>query len=295
MQQTDNNQFVVDLLTTLRKERFSPSAWGRFLARSWEMSCTTANMHPSLKRSWLRLTLFISSLTLLVLVITLVTEGAGVTLRLLPGFVFCVAWQQSDFFWHLGLNRRANTGELLPYIGVATTLTALRGLSASFLLGRLVGGLNTSSTLALLFFLCGVLTDILDGPFARKMNTQSKLGKIADSESDFCLYLALTLILIQNSILPAWIGVIMLLRFCIPLVAALVSYFLFAHQLRFGSTVWGKWAGLAQCLYFLVLLTPPQLLFITHIINPPLLVITLILLILAPLAQIMANVRPSPA
>ena len=27
------NQFVVDLLTTLRKEKFSPTGWWRFLAR----------------------------------------------------------------------------------------------------------------------------------------------------------------------------------------------------------------------------------------------------------------------
>lgn len=83
----------------------------------------------------------------------------------------------------------------------------------------------------------------------------------------------------------------MLLRFGIPLLAAVASYFLFAHLVRFGSTSWGKYAGLAQCLYFLVLLAPPQFTFITHFVNFPLLIITLFLLLAAPTAQIIQNVR----
>ncbi len=287
-----NNQFVVDLLTTLKKDRFSPSGWWHFLVRSWEMSCTTAKAHPKLKRSWSHTTLLMGIFTLLTLTGTFFAEGAGAMLRLLPGFVFCVAWQQSDLFWHLGLNRHIQTGKLLQHIGIANLLTGLRGLGASYLLGRLFGGLSTPSTLALLVFLFGVVTDILDGQIARYTQTQSKLGRIADAETDFCLYLALTIILIQNRVLPLWIGIVMLLRFCVPLIAALVSYFLFAQPVCFGSTVWGKYAGLAQSLYFLVLLAPPQFAFIAHLLNLPLLVITLALLIVAPVAQILPHSPP---
>jgi len=285
----NENQFVVDLLTTLRNERFSPLAWVHFLRRSWEMSCATARANPSLKRSWTRITLLIGVLALAVLAASFIFEGPQTALRLLPGFLFCVAWQQSDLFWHLGLNRQG-TGKLLPTAGVANSLTWLRGLGASFLLGRLVGGVSTPSWLALLVFLAGIATDMLDGQIARRTKTQSKLGQIADSEADFCLYLAITLILIQNNVLPAWLGVVMLLRFLIPLLAALASYFLFAQPVRFGSTAWGKYAGLAQCLYLLVLLAPGQLSFFTKPVNLPLLIATLILLIIAPLAQIIENV-----
>jgi phosphatidylglycerophosphate synthase len=117
------------------------------------------------------------------------------------------------------------------------------------------------------------------------------LGQIGDGEADFCLYLAITLILIQNAVLPLWLGLVMLLRFCIPLLAALGSYFVFAHPLRFGSTIWGKYAGLAQCLYFFVLLAPPRFEVITHFASLPLLVATIILLVVAPIAQIVENVR----
>lgn len=285
------NRFVVDLLTTLREERFSPLGWWRFLWRSWEMSCKTANDNPGLKRSWALVTILVSILAFAILLATFFFEGPGRTLYILPGFLFCVVWQQSDLFWHLGLNRQS--GRLLSSVGIANTLTWLRGVGASYLLARIVGGVGTPSWLALIVFLVGVVTDILDGQVARITRTQSKLGQIGDGEADFCLYLALSIILIQNTVLPLWLGLVMLLRFCVPLIAALASYFLFAHPVRFGSTVWGKYAGLAQCLYFLVLLAPPRLAPIVQAVNLPLLVATLILLVIAPLAQIVENVRLS--
>ncbi len=324
------NAFVVDLLTTLRHEKFSLKAWGRFFARSWRMSWQTAQIYPTLTHSWARVTLLIGSLALAIIAASIFFEGGASTLRLLPAFLFCVAWQQSDLFWHLGLNRqnraappvlrsdgeaslcpssaratdaspslrRTGSGQergrqtlLLPTVGIASTLTWLRGLAACYLIGRLVGGLATSDGLALLVFLVGIITDILDGQVARHTHTCSKLGQIADGEADFCLYLSITLILIQNSVLPLWLGLFMLLRFCIPLLAALGSYFLLARPVRFGSTSWGKYAGLAQCLYLLLLLAPPQLAPLTRLANLPLLIITLALLIIAPGAQIVANVR----
>jgi len=212
---------------------------------------------------------------------------------LMPGFLFFVGWQQSDLYLHLGLNRESRTGTLLREIGVATTLTWLRGLGASYLLGRFIGGINTPSWLVLLVFLGGIITDILDGQIARRTQTQTKLGRIADGEADFCLFLAITLILIQNSILPLWFGLLILLRFVIPLFAALVSYFLFAHPVRFGSTIWGKATGLVLCFYFLILLAPSQLIFLTRFLNRPLSIVTLLLLAIAPLAQITRNIIDS--
>lgn len=288
---SNESQFVVDLLTTLRHEKFSPLAWARFLARSWEMSCHTANANPGLKRSWRRISLTLGVLALVLLIGSFVLEGPVIALRLLPGFLFCVAWQINDLYWHLGLNRRPSMGALLSTVGIANFCTQLRGLVASFLLGRLTGGVPTLTTLALLAFLCGIITDILDGQVARRTSTQSKLGQITDGEADFCLYLAVTVILIQNSILPVWVGILMLARFLLPLLAALASYFIFAHPVRFGSTVRGKYAGLAQCLYFLVLLAPTSLAGITRLINLPLLIVTLTLMIAAPAAQITANVQ----
>ncbi len=291
MQQSAENKFVVDLLTTLRQDRFSARAWGCFFQRSWLMSYQTAHDNPTLKHSWRRVTGLILSLMLALLIGDGLVAGSADALRLLPGFVFCVLWQQSDLFWHLGLNRSTRSGELLQHIGVANTLTCLRGLGASYLLGRLVGGLAIPSELALVVFLCGIITDILDGHIARITGTQSKLGQIADAEADFCLYLLLTIILLQNGTLPLWVGIMMVLRFIVPLVVALLSYIAFARPVRFGSTAWGKYAGLVQCCYFLLLLVPlPHFTFFS-LLNGLVLTIMLCLLVIAPAAQFFANVR----
>src|SRR5258708_12300346 len=135
MSQTiDNeNEFVVDLLKTLRRENFRPQAWIHFLGRSWEMSLATANANPSLKRSWARTTIFIGTLALAVLVVNFIFEGPNQTLRLMPGFVFCVAWQQSDLFWHLGFNRKDGLGKLLPIVAPPNPLPCLLALRASYL------------------------------------------------------------------------------------------------------------------------------------------------------------------
>jgi len=287
------NQFVVDILTDLRNEKFSRLAWMHFLGSSWKRCRATARANPALKRSWVHTTIFIGAFALAILVINVIFEGSSTTLRLIPGFLSFVAWQQSDLYWHLGLNRQSRTGTLLRIIGAATTLTWLRGLGASYLLGRFIGGINTPSWLLLLVFLGGIITDILDGLVARRTQTQTKLGQIADGEADFCLYLAIALILIQNSTLPLWFGLLLLLRFVIPLFAALVSYFLFALPVRFGSTIWGKAAGLALCFYFLLLLAPGKFIFLTRFVHRPLLIVTLLLLAIAPLAQITRNIRDS--
>ncbi len=285
------NPFVVDLLTTLRNERFSPPAWVRFLGRSWEMSRRTANEHLSLKRSWQHVAWLLGVLAITLLIGSCVLEGPAIALRLLPGFLFCVAWQISDLYWHLGLIRRGRTGELYPVVGLANTFTQLRGLAASFLLGRLASGVATPTGPASLLFFAGVVTDILDGFVARRTHTRSSLGQLSDSEADFCLYLAITVILIQNNILPLWLGLLMMARFLIPLLAAFASYFYFIRRLSFGSTLWGKFAGAAQCLYFLVLLAPAQLIAIARILNLPLLIITLALLVAAPVAQIIVKAQ----
>src|SRR5713226_1905158 len=101
------------------------------------MSCTSANAHPALKRSWLHYTLLMAILTVCTLVMTDIFEGPVILLRLLPGFMFCMLWQQSDLFWHLGLHYHAQTRQLFQSVGIANVLTGMRGMSASFLIGRL--------------------------------------------------------------------------------------------------------------------------------------------------------------
>ncbi len=90
---SNESQFVIDLLETLRHEKFTPSAWWRFFVRSWNMSRSTADAYPALYRSWRHVSLGLSVLALVLLAANSVVEGPAITARLLPGFLFCVAWQ----------------------------------------------------------------------------------------------------------------------------------------------------------------------------------------------------------
>jgi len=295
LETTDNdNQFVVDILSDLRKDNFGFQAWIRFLGSSWRKSRETAKGNPSLTNSWFSITIFIGLLAVAILIFNLFFEGPIETLHVLPGFLFFVVWQQSDLYWHLGLNRQITTGKQLSALSSATTVTFLRGLSASYLLARFIGGISTPSLLILLALIGGIITDILDGQIARRTHTQTKYGQIADAEADFCLYLAITGILIQQHILPFWFGMFLLLRFIIPLIAAIASYFLFAHAVRFGSTLWGKLSGLAFSFYLLLLLVPAKLIIITDVFHIPLMIVTMILLAIATVAQILRNVGAFP-
>ncbi|HYA98690.1 MAG TPA: CDP-alcohol phosphatidyltransferase family protein [Ktedonobacteraceae bacterium] len=295
LNKTDNeNQFVVDILSDLRKDNFGFQACICFLGSSWRKSHATAKGNPSLTNSWFSITIFIGLLALAILIFNLFFEGPIETLHVLPGFLFFVVWQQSDLYWHLGLNRQVGTGKQLSALSTATSVTFLRALSASYLLARFIGGIGTPSWLILLALVGGIITDILDGQIARRTHTQTKYGQIADAEADFCLYLAITGILIQQHILPFWFGMFLLLRFIIPLIAAIASYFLFAHPVRFGSTLWGKLSGLAFSFYLLLLLVPAKLIIITDLFHIPLMIVTMILLALATVAQILRNVGAFP-
>jgi len=285
------NRQVLDMLLVLRDEQFRPKAWLRFFALSWKLARETANQYPGLKRSWLRTSLFLSLLALMILFLVFFFEGPETGFRLLPVFIFCVGWQISDLHWHLGLNHASTSNKLFSFVGVANTLTLIRGVGASFLLARLASGLTTSNALMLPAFLCAIATDILDGQIARLTKTQSKLGQILDGEADLFLWLAVTLILVQHAMLPLWFILVVLFRFFLPLIAALTSYFALARPVRFGSTRVGKYAGIAQGLYYCVLLAPPPLAMFSHYLNAPLLLLTIMLLVIAPLAQFWANLR----
>src|SRR6185312_6110204 len=77
MQQSTEQTFVVDLLTTLRCDRFSLRAWSDFFRRSWLQSCQTARANPSLKRSWQRVTYLIALLALIILIANGLFAGAA--------------------------------------------------------------------------------------------------------------------------------------------------------------------------------------------------------------------------
>lgn len=63
---------------------------------------------------------------------------------------------------------------------------------------------NISTPFLIIYVLCGI-TDLIDGPIARKTNSTSPLGATLDTVGDVATYLALTKVLAMRKLVPGWI------------------------------------------------------------------------------------------
>jgi phosphatidylglycerophosphate synthase len=286
---TARSQFVITLLTDLRRRHYSPAAWWRFFADSWQQSRATAHAHPRLTHSWARTSLLMIPLAAAGISIIWLLEGSQTALRLLLALLTLLALQQSDVYVHLGLNWRPSDGLFREQLGLPTTLTLVRGALANLLLAHLLSGIIPLRSFTLAVLLMGIATDLADGYIARCTNWQTRLGGYLDGEADLFLYTAASLCALLAGVLPVWIAAIMLLRFALPVIGALLSYFVLIRQLNFTHTVLGRSAGVAQSLLLMTVLAPPAP---AHVIAPiylPLLLLTAALLGLAPVIEISRN------
>ncbi len=290
VQDTQRNEFVIALLTDLQRRGYSPFAWWRFFADSWRKSRATAHEHPQLSRSWARASLLMMALAATSLSVVWLFEGTLAALRLLPALLICLLLQQGDVYVHLGLNWRPSDGLFREQLGVPTTLTLTRGVMADVLLAHLLSGLVPPPAFTLSIYLSGIATDIADGLIARRTRWQTRLGGYLDGEADFFLSSFATLCALLAGVLPAWVAAIMLLRFAVPLIGALFSYFVAIRQLDFTHTIWGRSAGVAQALFLISVLIPKTLAHAIIPIHLPLLLVTLALLALAPVVEIRKTV-----
>lgn len=290
MSKPARSQFVITLLTSLQQRHYSPAAWRRFFADSWQQARATARAHPRLVRSWVYVSLLMAVLAAAGIVATWLLEGKSTALQLLPALLICQALQQGDVYVHLGLNWRPDNDCFREQLGLPTTLTLMRGVLANLLLAHLFSGVTPASSLPLGAFLLGILTDTLDGHIARRTHSQTRLGGYLDSEADLALYSSVSLCAWLAGLLPAWVAAVMLLRFVAPLLGAVLSYFVAIRQVDLTHTVWGRSAGIAQAALLITVLAPPAIARVLAPIYLPLLALTLALLVLAPLIEIRKNI-----
>lgn len=60
------------------------------------------------------------------------------------------------------------------------------------------------STLFWVWYLCGGISDIIDGPVARMLHQQSAFGAKFDSAADFVFFVSIGVIAILNVVFPVW-------------------------------------------------------------------------------------------
>ena len=95
-----------------------------------------------------------------------------------------------------------------------------------------------------------VLSDALDGYFARQAGQISYLGKWLDPIADFIVIISVTMYLVMNNIFPAWFFYFYLLR---HVTIACFSIYLMNYGYKtLRITWWAKWAtGISVLAVFL--------------------------------------------
>jgi len=112
--------------------------------------------------------------------------------------------------------------------------------------------------IAILFVFLAILTDILDGYFARKWNQITSLGKIIDPLADKACTIAGFLALSLHQDLPIWITLAIIIRDIIILSAS--AFFISSKKLVLASNIPGKIAVLIITFLGLVYLTNIEIL-----------------------------------
>jgi len=161
---------------------------------------------------------------------------------------------------------------------------------ANLLLAHLLSGIIPLPSLTLGVLLLGSVTDIADGQIARQTQWQTRLGGYLDSEADLYFSSSVSLAALLAGLLPAWVAAIMLLRFVIPVIGSLLSYFVAIRQVDLTHTFLGRSAGVAQAAFLITILAPPALAPVSGPLYLPLLLLTLALLVLAPVIEIGSNI-----
>jgi CDP-diacylglycerol--glycerol-3-phosphate 3-phosphatidyltransferase len=149
-----------------------------------------------------------------------------------------------------------------PYVGVAQTglagiewgqirtlpnaLSILRILLLPCILFCLIQQTRIYDVLALMFMSVAVLTDALDGYFARRFGQISNLGKVLDPVADKITVGAIVIFLIQLRGFPVWPALLIVGRDLIILGASL--YIIEHRKLIVSSNIIGKLTGVVFAL-----------------------------------------------
>lgn len=97
-------------------------------------------------------------------------------------------------------------------LNLPNALTFVRIFTVPFLVLLLYFPDPTTCTLAAVFFLGAVLTDLVDGFVARRYNLITNFGKFLDPVADKVLVISVLIMLVHLRWVPAWIAIIIIIR-----------------------------------------------------------------------------------
>lgn len=231
--------FVEHHLVELRRDRYSASAWGRYVRQSLAFARERALANPAAVRSILNVGLLLFMLTVAGSVLVALLVDPLVARRMFT-------WTALGLFPMIGLTLlhvdliRAPDGTPLDAIGWPNVITLARvGLVPAFLVAMMGGRYR----LGFVVFACAIVSDVLDGWVARHFHQETRLGAILDPLVDILCNFWLFVGLWLGGLVPLVLFLLAALRMVMLLVGG--SYLHLTHgPVQIHSTVPGKMTGL---------------------------------------------------
>ncbi len=121
---------------------------------------------------------------------------------------------------------------------LSNLLSVSRIILLPFILCFILRSNNINSKIsALILMSIAIITDFLDGYFARRFNQETELGKILDPISDKILIVCIGFVFFQKEIIPLWFFLIVFLR---DFLILFLSFFLLKKKVVLKSNFLGK-------------------------------------------------------
>lgn len=220
------HDFTRRLIDDLANSGYAPSAWRRFISQSWQRSVDDVRTSPSLTRSFL-----LSAGVYLVagtglIVLTWAYHAAPLPGRSLALWLPWYAVSVGFVLTHLGMaddehglkNRRFNAPNQLSFTRFA--------LAPLVMVPCLVAAPHPATGPVFAVFIVGMsLTDALDGWIARRQGVCTRLGQMLDYLADLAFLTFLAIGLYLANAIPVSLLWLLLIRYPLTLVAALILYF----------------------------------------------------------------------
>jgi len=231
--------FVEHHLVELRSERFSASAWARYVRKALAFARERALANPAAVRSILSVGLLLFVLTIAGSVVLAMLGEPALGRRIFT-------WTALGLFPMIGLTLlhvdliRAPDGVPLDAIGWPSVITLARvALVPAFLIAMLGGRYR----LAFLVFAAAIASDVLDGWVARRFGQETRFGAILDPLVDILCSFWLFVGLWLGGLVPPVLLWLATARMLMLLVGG--AYLYVTHgPVRIHSTVPGKLTGL---------------------------------------------------
>lgn len=230
--------FVEPYLKDLRRKRYSPAATAEYIARCARQSLEAAWHRPKVLTGVVvaGLVHLLGLFGLAVMLSFLVDESLAVSY-----FITSSWWLLGGLTWitlHLGMFR-ADDELPLSGLGLPNFITLGRLLAIPAFLVFITSG---HELLALTAFLLGGLSDVADGIAARRLGTETHIGRLFDPLVDVLFNTGVAIGLTRAGFLPGWILALVLVRYGLLMFGAAWIYVVHG-PVAIRPTVLGKTTG----------------------------------------------------